>query len=267
MKKFVTVLVIITALGLGVFSAGWIQLPVPQGSYGVLRSKTHGVYDKVIESGKFTWLWYRLIPTNTEIAVFDINNQTVEIETEDDLPQADIYASFVGLKTDFSWQVSGIASFSVNAELLPRLAREYGISNQSRLDAYTEGLCSRLAPFIKQRLSYYCAQRDGIEEINSEGRYKKLQDDISAAFPYITGVSCALNVKKIPDFDMYESAKSLYDDYIAHQREVLNRVVKENAAERIKSQFRLDELTRYGALLTEYPIILEYLKIKPDDGG
>jgi hypothetical protein len=267
MKKFVTVLVIIAALALGVFSAGWAQLPVAKGSYGVLRSKTHGIYDKVIESGKFTWLWYRLIPLNTEIAVFDIKNQNIDIETEGNLPQADVYASFVGLKTEFLWQVSGIASFSINAEMLPELAGKYRIHNQESLDSYTEGLHSRLEPFIKQRLSYYCAQREGIEEINSEGRYEKLQDDISAAFPYITGVSCTLTVKNIPDFDMYESAKSLYEDYMAHQREVLNRVVKENAAERIRSQFRLDELTRYGALLTEYPIILDYLKLNNEDGG
>jgi hypothetical protein len=265
MKKIIAVLIVFIIAGGAVFFRGWTQAAIPHGSYAVLRSKTHGVYAKAIESGRFTWLWYRLIPANTEITVFNVKNQTVQIEAEGDLPQSDVYASFVGVNASFAWQVSGTASFSIDPESLPLLTEQFGISDQNALDAHNAELCSLALQFIDQRLSYYCGQRDAIEQINSDGGYRKLDDDIRAAFPHITNLSCALNVKKLPDFEMYESAKVLYDDYIAHQREVLNIEITENAAERIRSQFRMDELARYGDLLTKYPILLEYLKLKPAD--
>jgi hypothetical protein len=261
MKKIISILIVFIIAGCAVFFRGWTQAAVPHGSYAVLRSKTHGLYAKTIESGHFTWLWYRLIPANTAITVFNVKNQTVQIDAEGDLPQSDVYASFVGVNASFAWKVSGTASFSIDPESLPSLTEQFGISDQSGLDAHNSELCSLLLQFIEQRLSYYCGQKDVIEKIDSGGGYQKLDDDIRAAFPCITKLSCQLTVKKLPGFEMYEAAKDLYDDYIGHQREVLNIEITENAAERIRSQFRMDELARYGDLLTKYPILLEYLKL------
>jgi hypothetical protein len=264
MKKFFTFLIILIALGAGGFFLGWAQLPVPHGSYGVLSSKTHGIYGQVLEDGKFVWLWYRLIPKNTKITVFDIKTQNVSVTVDGELPQGETYASFVGLKISFLWRISGSVSFSVNHEMLPPLVKETGLTDQAALDVYTAELGIQLTSFIEQRLSYYCAQRDALEEISASGAYKKLDDDIRAAFPYISRLSCSLTVKQFPDYDLYESAKSLYDDYTAYQREILNSEITSNAAERINSQFRLDELAKYGELLTKYPVLLDYLKMEKE---
>ncbi|MDR2098284.1 MAG: hypothetical protein LBP37_07180 [Spirochaetaceae bacterium] len=261
MKKFFVTLVIFILIGAGCFFAGWVQLPVPHGSYGVLKSKTHGLYKDVIKDGRLVWLWYRLIPADTDITVFNIKPQNISVNASGTLQQSDAYSSFVGLKASFVWQVSGDASFSINPDTLPQLTERFVINDQAALDSYTAKLCSELKPFINQRLSYYCEQRDVIEQINSSGAYKNLEADVCAAFPYINNFSCSLAVKQFPDYELYESAKSMYQDYIAHQRGILNREVTSNAANRINSQFRLDELTRYGELLTKYPILLEYLKL------
>jgi hypothetical protein len=265
MKKFFTVLIILVALGAGCFFAGWVQLSVPHNSYGILRSKTHGVYEHAITDGKFTWLWYRLIPANTEIVIFNIKNQTILINADGALPQAETYTSFVGLKTSFSWQVSGSVSFAINPDSLPVLIGQQNISNQAELDAYTSELCARLEPFIEQRLEYYCEQPDALNQINEEGGYKPLTTDIQAAFPYISVISCSLSVKQFPDYNLYNSAKAMYEDYISHQREILNSQISANAAGRINTQFRLDELARYGELLTKYPVLLDYLKLPNAD--
>jgi hypothetical protein len=261
MKKFFTILVILIALGAGGFFAGWVQLPVPHGSYGVLVSKTHGVYGQVIEDGNFLWLWYRLIPSNTKISVFNINAQNISVTVDGLLPQGETYASFVGLKISFSWRISGNISFSVDPEKLPLLVKESGLTDQAALDAYTAGLGGQITSFIEQRLSYYCAQREAVEEISASGALRGLDDDIRAAFPNISRLSCSLTVKQFPDYELYESAKSLYDDYTAYQREILDNETRFNAAERINSQFRLDELARYGELITKYPLLLDYLKL------
>lgn len=261
MKKFFVTLIIVILLGAVFFFLGWAQFPVPHGSYGVLRSKTHGLYNDVIKDGKLVWLWYGLIPMNTKITVFNIKPKNIPIDAEGALSQADVYASFAGLKSSFIWQVSGTASFSINPRMLPALAEQFGITDQAALDAYAEKLCSELKPFIDQRLSYYCEQQSIVEQISAKGGYKNLETDVYAAFPYMDNFSCSLAVKQFPDYKLYESAKSMYEDYIAHQRDVLNREVTDNAANRINSQFRIDELTRYGELLTKYPILLDYLKL------
>jgi hypothetical protein len=263
MKKFFVTLIIIILLGAAFFFAGWAQFPVPQGSYGVLQSKTHGLYKDVIKDGSLVWLWYRLIPTNTKITVFSIKTQNISVDAEGSLSQADVYASFVGLKSSFTWQISGTASFSINPLMLPALTEQSGITGQAELDAYTAKLCSELTPFINQRLSYYCEQRTLVEQISANGGCKNLETDVYAAFPYIENFSCSLAVKQFPNYELYESAKSMYEDYIAGQRDVLNKEVTVNAANRINSQFRLDELARYGELLTKYPVLLDYLKLYP----
>lgn len=254
-------MIIIIALGAGAFFVGWAQLPVPHGSYGVLTSKTHGLYAQVIEDGKLLWLWYRLIPANTKISVFDIKTQTVSVTAEGTLPQGETYASFVGLKISFSWRISGSVSFSVNPETLPLIVEQSGITDQAALNAYTTELGSQLVLFIEQRLAYYCARRDMFEQVISDGAYKNLDGEVRTAFPYIGKLSCSLTVKQFPDYDIYESAKSLYNDYAAHQRYILNGEIISNAAGRINSQFRLDELAKYGELLTKYPVLLDYLKL------
>jgi hypothetical protein len=261
MKKFFIILIILIALGAGCFFAGWAQMPVPHNSYGVLRSKTHGLYKEVITDGKFTWLWYKLIPANTEISVFSIKNQTISVEAEGILPQAETYASFAGLKTSFSWQVSGNVFFTLDPSLLPVIAEQFHISNQTELDAYSDELRTQLEPFIEQRLAYYCGQQETLEQINTVSGYKPLTDDIKAEFPYVSVISCSLSVKQFPDYKLYNSAKEVYENYISQQRDILNTRINANAAGRINSQFRLDELARYGELLTKYPVLLDYLKI------
>ncbi|MDR2803302.1 MAG: hypothetical protein LBB22_03310 [Treponema sp.] len=267
MKKFFTILLIIILLGAGVFFTGWTQVFVTHGSYGVLRSKSHGVYNQVIADGKFIWLWYKLIPANVKITSFNIKNQNIFVRASGVLPNAETYISFVGLKASFAWQVSGNVSFIINPDSLPRMTEQFNITSQQELDTYTRDLYSRISPFIEQRLAYYCEQRDVLEQINAAGSYKPLDGDIAAAFPYITRLECSLSVKQFPDYDLYESASAMYDDYIAHQREILNSQITANAAGRINSQFRLDELSKYGELLTKYPVLLDYLKIQAGSIG
>ncbi|MDR2178508.1 MAG: hypothetical protein LBP20_10790, partial [Treponema sp.] len=102
MKKFFCFLLIIIAAGT-VFFLGWAQLTVPPGSYGVMRSKTHGVDPRLIREGEFRWVWYKLIPTNVGITIFTPRHVERSICLAGTLPLGDAYGSMVGLDTDFSY--------------------------------------------------------------------------------------------------------------------------------------------------------------------
>jgi hypothetical protein len=261
-KKFITAVIILLAAGsAGAFFTGWAQFPVPLGSYGVLRSKTHGLHGPVIKDGRFTWLWYKLIPGNAKTLVFGIKPQTLGITAEGSLPQAETYISFAGLDASFRWRVTGSVSFALDPDSLPDLAETNGIDGQTALDAYTSSLGAKIAAFVRQRIAHYCGQKEGLDRINS-GDYERLDGDVRAAFPSVTGLSFSLAADTIPDYGLFEAAKALYDDYIAYQHSALDAEVKANAALRIDTQFRLEELARYGELLSKYPLLLDYLKLE-----
>ena len=106
-KKSIFPFILLLGIAVAVFFLGWAQYGLSPGSVGVLRSKTHGVDGKVIQEGKIRWVWYKLIPNNTTLCVFFLNDVQVPVEVSGTLPSADVYTSFVGLKSDFTFAFSG----------------------------------------------------------------------------------------------------------------------------------------------------------------
>ena len=102
MKKFLVTLLILLILAGTVFFLGWSQMSVPVGYYGVINSKTHGVNPELVRSGEFRWIWYKLIPTNVNIAVFRLDPVNFTMNFSSSLPSGDTYASFAGIEADFS---------------------------------------------------------------------------------------------------------------------------------------------------------------------
>ncbi|MDR0553523.1 MAG: hypothetical protein LBG76_01815 [Treponema sp.] len=260
MRKFFLGLILIIIAGGFAFFFGWAQLKVPPGSYGVMRSKTHGIDPTLIREGEFRWVWYKLIPTNVTITVFSPAFIDRAVHFTGTLPSADSYRAFLGLKADFSYEFSGSLSFSIKPGSLPALVRERGIGNQDDLAEFEEALASDLTGFATRRLQTYIeedASRLTAEDIN-----RLLREDIGQAYPSIENVACAVRVTRFPDFALYQSARSLYEDYLSRQRELLAGEIHESAGRRLDSQLRFDELAQYGELLTKYPVLLQYLALE-----
>jgi hypothetical protein len=73
-----------------------------------------------------------------------------------------------------------------------------------------------------------------------------------------------VNAAKVPDFALYDSVHLVYQDFLASQRQSLAENIQEAAARNIDTQLRLDELAKYGELLSKYPILLQYPGIEND---
>ncbi len=71
-KGFISFIIILLFAGF-IFYLGFVSFRVPVGKYGVMTSKTSGVYQKIIENEKFCWRWEKVIPKNAEIYVFEKN--------------------------------------------------------------------------------------------------------------------------------------------------------------------------------------------------
>ncbi|MDR2518176.1 MAG: hypothetical protein LBD13_02035 [Spirochaetaceae bacterium] len=262
MKKFWAAAGLLVMLGGTGFFLGWVQLTVPTGSYGVMRSKTHGLDGEIIQAGAFRWAWYKLIPTNVEILIFTPHRIERPIKTQDTLPSGSEYAGFAGFAIDFSYDLTAALSFTLKPESLISLIEKENILNQAGLDEFEAKLADRLEAFTLQRLKIYMEDEKRIQEIIDSGTIGRLHQDISGAFPLVKDVSCFIHTTRFPDFSLYHKFKALYEEYVAKMREHIQRENILRPETRVASYIRLDELEKYGELLTKYPILLQYLALE-----
>ncbi|MDR0641146.1 MAG: hypothetical protein LBG07_01660 [Treponema sp.] len=267
MRKVLIIFFILLALGGTGFFFGWAQLTVPPGSYGVMRSKTHGLDRTLIREGEFRWVWYKLIPSNTDIQVYRPLPVERRINHRGTLPSSAVYASFSGIEADFSYEITATLSFSIGPESLIPLIEERNITGQDELNAYTNSLAEEIGGFVLGQLQQGGGGEEELERILKTGSSPKLEEEIRRSFPQTTELSCRIQAIRFPDLALYYQLRNLYTDYITGQQEHIAKARNENSARHVDFQFRVDELSHYGDLLTKYPILLEYLKLEAAKGS
>jgi len=257
MKKFLITLFILIILGGVAFFFGWVQFSVPVGSVGVLQSKTHGIDPKAIRPGEFRWVWYALIPANVKISVFKIDPVQHTMKVRGELPSGNIYALFAGGQIDFSWEFETFISYNLKSSEIVSLAAEYNIISQDELLAYQDKLSAEIETYM---ISYVTAP-EKTKELEKIMAFSStdLEESVLEQFPKISNFSCMLKINKYPDFALYHQVKGLYEDFLNKQREFTALSMGKKAENRIEMMLRMDELERYGELLTKYPILIQYL--------
>ena len=264
MKKFLFVLILLIILGGVIFLLGWTQLTVPPGSYGVMHSKTHGLEERVISDGEFRWLWYKILPTNTTVSVFNLYPVRHSIRSSGSLSSGQVYASLAGLDAEFNWEITGDIVFSIKPEYLPALTARENVSDDSGLREVERGIAANIERLLLQRIKTYADSGDEtrLETLRIAGTLPELDREIETQFPEIENFSCIIRSVRFPDYQLYRSVKRIYDDYLARQNELLRQEVTKEAETRIDTRTRIDELAMYGELLTKYPILLQFMALE-----
>jgi hypothetical protein len=262
MKKFLIFLLFLLILGGAGFFFGWAQFNVPLGTYGVMRSKTYGTEAELVRDGEIRWVWYKLIPTNVEILVFSPRLVNHSVKSSGSLPSGKLYASLAGLEADFSWEIKGDFSFSIKPEALPSLVLRENIANQQDLEALEDDYAARIETLVLRRLSSYGEDADKMDTLLFAAFLPEITREIEAVYPDLEKVNCRVQVIRFPDLELYRSVRGLYDEYLARQRRVLEDGVIRNAESNMGTRLRLDELEKYGEILTRYPILLQFLALE-----
>ena len=264
MKKFLFFLLFLIAIGGAGFFFGWAQLTVPPGSYGVLRSKTHGLDPQVIREGEFRWLWYKLIPTNVTVTTYTLGPVTRPIRSSGSLPSGQVYAALAGVEADFSWEISGEISFSLRPEALPELTLRENLQSNEDLRRAEERLAARIENFVLQRLRAFAESGDEgrLQALMFTGSLPELDAEIQRTFPEIRNLLCTIRVVRFPDYALYRSLKELHREYLSLLSAALDPAIAAGAEARMGINLRLEELARYGGLLTRYPILLNFLALE-----
>jgi hypothetical protein len=261
MKKLFCFVVILAAGGYCFFS-GWVQFQIPAGSFGVLRSKTHGTDERVVQEGEFRWVWYKLIPNNAAVTVFRLKENAVSVRAAGTLPSAAAYAALSGVQADFSYEVSGAVYYSLKPENLPALASEHNLLEQADLDAYTQRLAGEVETFVLDRLWLYAEQASVLEEIMKTGSAAVLEQELAGRFPALEKWKINLKIPRFPDLALYRNIKDLYQDFTETRKKLMNDEISAAAAKNIQSRLRFEELSLYGELLSKYPSLIDYLALE-----
>jgi hypothetical protein len=262
MKKFFFTLFILLLIGGAAFLLGWAQFTVPPGSYGVIISKTYGVDPSPVRSGEFRWIWFKLIPTNVQIAVFRLEPEKFTINFNSSLPAGDSYASFAGLGVDFSWELRAAMAFSLDPESLVPVVEKHNITSQDELNEYLSDVAKGIELIVMRTFSSESMDSDRLEKILAGGQDAQMEREILKKYPEIRDFSFSVQSARFPDFVLYRQVRLLYEEFLAKQREVIAGAFGQRAQSHIAARLHFDELERYGELLSKYPVLLEYLALE-----
>jgi hypothetical protein len=261
MKKFLTTLLILVIIaGAGLFF-GWAQLGIPPDAYGIIRSKTHGLYPNLVKPGEFLWLWYKLIPTNTATTILRLNNVNHDFNAENSLPSGKIYSTFAGIDGDFSWKINASITFRINPDAIIPLFSANTVSSQDDLALYEKDIGGQIEGFILRRIERE-ENSAQVETLLKDGENPWFEGEITREFPFLQNLSLKLKSAMFPDFALYRQAKGLFEDYMTVQKEYASGNIREIVKSRMDSRLHYDELELYGVLLTKYPILLEYIALE-----
>lgn len=262
MKKFLITLFILLAFGGTIFFLGWAQFSVPPGAYGVVNSKTHGVSSNPVHSGEFCWIWYKLIPTNVKISVFNLERKEFPVFVSSILPSGNSYAAFAGLGADFSWDIKASVSFIIDSEYLTDIIQRKNITDQQGLTDYERSIAQGIELIILRTMTSAEMDHARMEKLLGGGTDALMEQEIANRFPEIRDFSFLISSARFPDFALYRQVRQLYEDFLSTQRVYISDTLGKTAEKHIEFQFRFEELDRYGALLSKYPVLLDYLALE-----
>ena len=250
MKKALVSLIILILFGAAVFYLGWVQFDVPIGNYGLMLSKTSGVYPELIHSGKFLWRWERLLPTNTQLRLFSLD-PVVQTDTfSSSLPSAQLYATKLEGNPDFTYTITVESTGKIQPQDLIPLVEQHNLQDQEALEKLIRDEIHQFNVAVTAYL---------LEETQNDTTGLRIQTVTTqelveaTAFteraPWLEIVSTDIRNVKMPDANLYLAAKNAY----------LNSIIEGTGSQEITENNNFTALVNLGEILTKYPALVEFM--------
>lgn len=246
-----------------VFYFGWVQFELPENTYAVLFSKTSGYDKKVLEPGQFNWKWERILPTNSKLIKIQIENRSVELNFTGELLSSQLYSSILPQEPDFSYNMTFSISYRLNKDYLPQLLDEKILDGPDLKSLYNR-IEAEYVKIVKERTLDYFTVNLNVDSKAYRDLENILLEKIKTRYYYIEIQSLVMEFINIPDLELYNKSRNIYFQILDERRET------EIASERwaIQSKVNLDTkleiLSKYGELLSKYPILVDYFALDPE---
>lgn len=252
------------------FLAGWLQLALPAGTFGVVETRGRGFDPAVVKPGGFTWRWQRLLPKALVLHRFVLAPRLAELPVLGSLPSGSTYALLVPEQPDFSYELHLTVRYRVRPEALPRLAERDGLRPEGLPDWYR----AADADLARQAAETALASTAPDAAAVAAGLVAALPAEV----PDLELLDVVATVVRMPDRALYAALRSVYLAALAAREPALKAAAGRLAVR--EAEARIDEqrhersvavLERYGKLLDEHPGLIQFLfltssgKLSTDD--
>ncbi len=264
-KFFILFILFLAAAGAG-FYFGWVQITLPEHTYGVIFTKTGGWDEKAVEPGTFSWRWEGLIPTNMQIHRIPITPQAVSVSQEGSFPSGDVYSAVLDEDGDFDYSMIFTITYSIDPTYLPQLVREEGLEAAS-MDEWYNGLNRRILSSIALVLSKEYEEIGRLDEPDASfsGLEENLLSAMEEEFPSVDFHSIQPKEIDVPDVDLYSAAKRYYLNLLETREDIERETLERQREWLVSEESKLEVLEQYGRLFTEYPGLIRYFALKETD--
>ncbi|MBN2324591.1 MAG: hypothetical protein JXQ30_12720 [Spirochaetes bacterium] len=263
MKKVILILVLLIIAAGVCFYFGWVNVQ-PQTFY-LAHSTLTGTIDYPLESGRFYWLWQKLVPKSFHLYRIETEPYTARFEFTLPLPGNEVLAEYGSFSLDGAVEVDYNVDFDTARKLL-----ENGIIEG--FEAYIEhGLSSRtqetLTAYLLDTLSDTSLVTEGFGYGSVELLRGLLLEEIAeyASRYDLRNVRSHVTFDSIPQIETYKKALASYFEFmeaLAAEKSEDSRREMERKIRLAQEDLEIERLRKYGELITEYPSLLKYFYIQ-----
>ncbi len=259
-QTFIIILLVILAGT--IFYFGWIQIELPENTYGIVFTKTRGYLPKVYEPGKFSWNIQKLIPWNFKLLKFNLISQHLDINEQGQLPAGNIYSDYLPGKPDFSYNFKYYLNYNINLDYLPQLVSKFNLVPEQMPEIYLKQN-SEIQIFISNFYKTKALDTNSSIDLfyKSNDISKELFNLLSDNFPNLIINEFVCSNIKIPDAMLYSKAKEIYLASINLQNKVISESKLKVAEQEIIDNANFETLKKYGELLKQYPSLIDFFAV------
>ena len=259
MRKFLFWLFFLIIIAGVVLYFGWIR--VPENNVALGFSTITGYDTAFMESGKLNWRWQKLVPKCYTLKMYQLDIENAEVSVAQTLPSGELYASGMAGSPDFSFSVKYAATYKIKEDSLYAMATS-GEIGEGGLNTFYADVKDK----IQNAASSLLGEEMAKAMAGSTFSQKALEDGIKARIADqladVEIISFETVEAKFPDIELYKAAKAKYMENLEKQQEIAAQKEKETTDFNTKIDQRIELLKKYGELLTQYPILIEYFKSK-----
>ncbi len=255
-RKIANIFIVLLVFAGGVFYAGYVSFLVKAGTCSVMVSKTGGIHENVIESGKFAWRWERLFPTNVTLIPFDLAPCKTSVQVSGELPGGSTYSVLFDEKPDFSYSASIDVGIRITPEGIHHLYECGVIKDNDGLKSYLDGKCRTASAIIVRELiekpsSFSTAIISPFSLASNDlERIVKAHED---EFENLEIISVDFERIRIPDIEIYCKAKDCYDSYMKALNGKLSELAEKQAESMAEKDSAMKQLEKFGEILEKHP--------------
>jgi hypothetical protein len=268
-KRVIFWFILVVVAGGGVLYLGMVT--IEPGFFGIANSSITGLVDKPLESGAFHWFWQRLVPGTFFLNTIEKKPKFVDFQASFAMPGSENLREFGGFDIALRVEVEYFITFESAKLLLERgILDSFHSLFQKELETLVEGTVSS---YVLGDLLATPSSPGPSGERSTAGHetFDSLREDLrkkiaAHAGQYLLGdARVGVVLTRVPELKIYAEAIGGYSRYVefiyARKEEEFKQGLEMENRKQLQ-ELEFGRLTKFGDLLSRYPVLLKLLYIE-----